>query len=700
MSTDSISGTLSEVPRQLARTQRFSLGVPRQVTVAEDGDRVIFVRTKTGEDRTACLWAIDGPGERLLVDPTSLESEDEVPEAERARRERVRERARGIVTYSADRSASKIVFALGGGLWMASPDGQVGRLNGADSPVDPRIDRTGERVAYVSNGSLHVHELDDGTDRVIAAPEAPEVTYGLPEHVAAEEMHRVRGHWWSPDGTRLLVARVDNSPVNRWWISDPTAPSAPPREIFYPLAGKQNADVSLFVFDQDGSRTEVKWDRDAFEYLATADWDRHGPIISVQSRDQRTLRTLAVDQATGKTALIFEATDAQFVRLVPGSPTRTESGRLVIVADRDGARRLLVDAEAVTDDDVQVREVLHVEEETVWFVASTEPTEEHVWSWSPGEGAAPITHDPGIHNASVGGRTVVLQSFTERGKTCSVDGPMFRGTTIAVLEATPILDPMVRWLSIGPRALRTALVLPSWYEPGARKLPVLLSPYGGPAAQRVTRARHWHFIEAQWFADNGFAVLMADGAGTPGRGPRWEREIYGDVLSPVIADQITALQGAAEQCSDLDLSRVAIRGWSYGGLLALACVLRHPDVFHAAVAGAAPTDMRLYDTHYRERYLGHPDEHPENYARCSPLYEAASLTRPLLMIHGIADDNVVVANTLRMSAALLTAGRPHEVLLLPSATHMATDPDISLSIDLYELRFLERSLGLASETAR
>jgi dipeptidyl-peptidase-4 len=146
MSTDSISRALSELPRQLARTQRFSLGVPRQVTVAEDGDRVIFVRTKTGEDRTACLWAIDGSGERLLVDPTSLENEDEVPEAERTRRERVREQARGIVAYSADPSASKIVFALGSGLWMASPDGQVRRLDGAESPVDPHIDRSSPRL--------------------------------------------------------------------------------------------------------------------------------------------------------------------------------------------------------------------------------------------------------------------------------------------------------------------------------------------------------------------------------------------------------------------------------------------------------------------------------------------------------------------------------------------------------------------------
>jgi dipeptidyl-peptidase-4 len=342
--------------------------------------------------------------------------------------------------------------------------------------------------------------------------------------------------------------------------------------------------------------------------------------------------------------------------------------------------------------------VLDVTGETVWFVASVEPTEEHVWSYEPGVGAAQLTREPGLHRASVGGQSVVLESFTERGNSYSVVGPALPGATITVITATPLVEPVVTWLSLGPRELRAALVLPSWYEPGARMLPVILSPYAGPAAQRVTRARHWHFIEAQWFADSGFAVLMADGAGTPGRGPQWEREIYGDVLSPVIADQMAALERAAEHCTDLDLSRVAIRGWSYGGLLALACVLRHPDVFHAAVAGAAPTDMRLYDTHYRERYLGQPDEHPGNYERCSPVHEAASLTRPLLMIHGLADDNVVVANTLRMSAALLAARRQHEVLLLPSATHMATDPEVAANLLLHELRFLERSLARPDES--
>jgi dipeptidyl-peptidase-4 len=213
--------------------------------------------------------------------------------------------------------------------------------------------------------------------------------------------------------------------------------------------------------------------------------------------------------------------------------------------------------------------------------------------------------------------------------------------------------------------------------------------------QRVTRARHWHFVEAQWFADQGFAVVIADGAGTPGRGPSWAREIYGDVLSPVIDDQLAALYGAAEHCPDLDLNRVAIRGWSYGGMLSLACVLRRPDVFHAAVAGAAPVDMHLYDTHYRERYLGHPDTHEENYWRCSVVHEAASLRHPLLIIHGLRDDNVMVANALRMSAALLAAGKHHEVLLLPGATHITVDPEVDVNLYLYELQFLRRSLGPA-----
>ena len=224
---------------------------------------------------------------------------------------------------------------------------------------------------------------------------------------------------------------------------------------------------------------------------------------------------------------------------------------------------------------------------------------------------------------------------------------------------------------------------------------MLLSPYGGPAMQRVVRVRDAAFCEDQWFAEQGFAVLVTDGRGTPGRGPEWSKTVFGDTLSAPLDDQVDALDAICAQFPDLDRGRVGIRGWSYGGALAAIAVIRRPDVFHAAVSGAAPHDQRLYDTHWRERFLGLPQQNPEGYDRSSTITEAASLTRPLLLIHGMADDNVVVAHTLRMSAALLAAGRPHQVLPLSGATHTPADADTFSQLLRHELAFLAESLGVA-----
>ena len=692
-------GAVADVPRQLGRTQRLALGVPRKFTIAEGGSHVLFIRGRDGVNRSSCLWVLDRQGERLLVDPDALGGEGVLPEAEYVHRERIRERATGIVAYSADRLATTAVFALGPSLWVATIDGRVRELPCAGSPVDPRIDPDGARVAYVSSGALHVLDLRDGADRTLAVPESPEVTYGLPEFVAAEEMDRQRGHWWSPDASTILVARVDNSSVGRWWVAEMSEPWDPPRQMFYPAAGTANAEVSLWLLGVDGTRLEVRWDRQAYEYLTTACWDGHGPLVSVQSRDQQTVRTLAVDPNTGETTLLWEEADPCWVGLVPGTPARTESGRLIVVSDVADARRLVVGGSPVTDDSLQVREVVGTAGETVWFVASTEPTEHHLWTYREGEGPVRRTQVPGVHHATVRDDTAIVESFTEVGHEATVSGPVLGAVTVRSVADAPLLQPNIQWLSVGPRTLRTALILPRDHRQD-EPLPVVMCPYAGPAVQRVTRARHWYFVEAQWFAEQGFAVVIADGAGTPGRGPAWERQVYGDMLTAVIADQVAALQGAAAHCGNLDLGRVAIRGWSYGGLLAYACVIRRPDVFHAAVAGAAPVDLLLSDTHCLERYLGHPDEQPENFRRCSPVHEAESLTRPLLIVHGTVDDNVVVADALQLSAALLGAGKPHELLLLPHATHIITDPDVTAAVLHHELRFIRQSLaGLAETTS-
>jgi len=693
---------ITAFPRQYARTRRFSLGIPRAFTVSPDGERVLFLRTRGGEDPVSCLWLLAGGAERLLVDPAEVGPAepgsadrgpaDGAPEAERIRRARAREQAQGIVTYSADAAVRTVAFALGGRLWMAGTDGAAPRpVPTAGPAADPRLDPAGRRVAYVTDGALHVVELADGCDRVLAAPEGPDVMYGRAPFVVAGEM-RPRGHWWAPDGDRLLAARMDSSAVQRWWIADPANPQTPPREITYPAAGTANPDVSLHVLGVAGDRTEVAWDRAAFEYLVAAGWDPRGPLLSVQSRDQRTVRILAADPATGATALLHEERDPAWVHLTPGAPLRTGSGALVRVSDLAGSRRLIVDGKPVTDDGVQVREVLGADGESVLFTASEEPTEEHVWSYHPRRGARRISTRPGVHTGCAAGGTLVLVSHTEAGAAITVSRPGRPAAAIASCQAEPLVTPRITWLSAGRRGIRTVLLLPSWHTPGTQRLPVLMNPYSGPAKQLVTRARHGWFCEAQWFADCGFAVVIADGRGTPGRGPEWEKEVHGDTLSPVIEDQVDALHAAAGHCADLDLERVGIRGWSYGGTLAAAAVIRRPEVFHTAISGAAPSDQRLYNTHWRERFLGHPDDEPERYDRCSPVTEAASLRRPLLLVHGLADDNVVAAHTLRMSAALLAAGRPHRVLPLSGSAHSPADETTVTQLLLYQLDFLRETL--------
>jgi dipeptidyl-peptidase-4 len=348
----------------------------------------------------------------------------------------------------------------------------------------------------------------------------------------------------------------------------------------------------------------------------------------------------------------------------------------------------------VTPPSLQVRAVLDVDGDTVLVAASDDPTSTALWSWSAADGLRRLTPQPGVHGGRLAGGTLVVsrQSLDADGTTTTVHAADGSELTVASLAEAPGLEPRVALLTAGERALRTALLLPSWHTPGT-SLPVLMDPYGGPHAQRVVAARGAH-LTSQWFAEQGFAVVVVDGRGTPGRGPDFEREVWGDLAAPVLDDQVDALHALAAEHPELDLTRVGIRGWSFGGYLAALAVLRRPDVFHAAVAGAPVTDWALYDTHYTERYLGRPDTHPEAYARTSLLPDAEKLTRPLLLVHGLADDNVVAAHTLRLSSALLAAGRPHSVLPLSGVTHMTPQEVVAENLLLLQVEFLRTALGV------
>jgi dipeptidyl-peptidase-4 len=712
-------------PRQSARTRNFTLGAPRSFQVSPDGATVAFLRSRGGSDPVTCLWTLDvATGkERLIADPAVVAAgpaqDDPV---EKARRERVRERAAGIVAFATDASCTVAAFTLAGVVYVADLNsGAVRRLTTRAPAADPRPDPGGRHVAYVSQGALRVAAAAGDDDRVLADPDgAPGISFGLADFIAAEEMGRTRGYWWASDSSAILVARVDETPVQTWHIADPANPATPASAVRYPSAGTANAGVSLFVATLDGQLTGVGWDQQAFPYLVNASWQARAaeagrpapaPLAAVLSRDQREMRVLTVDPGTGATTVIRSDTDPCWVDVVSGVPARTADGRIVWTMDSGGAKRLLAAtaeehaaglAEPVTPASLQVREVLGVDGDTILFSASAgDPASVSLWTAGPG-GQRQVSPDAGIHTGQLAGGTLVLASRTlaASGATVTVvraaaGGAPAGAASIGSHAERPNLPsprPALGY-SAGPSRARTAILLPSWHEPGSGRLPVLCDPYGGPHAQRVT-ASHDGYLTSQWFAEQGFAVVIADGRGTPGRGPQWDRTIAGDLATPALEDQVEALCSAADRCGDLDLSRVAIRGWSFGGYLSALAVLRRPDVFHAGIAGAPVTDWQLYDTGYTERYLGHPDFSPRAYERSSLLTDAASLTRPLMIIHGMADDNVVVAHSLRLSAALLAAGRPHTVLPLSGVTHMAAQEEVAENLLLLQVDFLRSALDI------
>ncbi|WP_236788235.1 S9 family peptidase [Amycolatopsis sp. GM8] len=678
--------------RKQARTQRFTLGTPREFRVAPDGSRLLFLRSESGVDHRNSLWELDlaTGAETKIVDAVELlPGEENLPAEERARRERTRERAGGVVGYATDAELRIAAFSLSGKLYTVDlATRRVTEL--IDSAVvDPRPSPPGSHVAYVRDRRLRVIEPATGEDRLLVDEDGEDIAWGLAEFIAGEEMGRTRGYWWSPDGTSLLVERSDRTGVPRWTIADPANPGTAAGTVAYPAAGTRNVEVSLAIVSLDGTRVDVQ--RGDWEYLAAVHWSAGGPpLLGVQSRDQRRFEIHSVDPVTGATKLLHAETDPTWVEIVPGAPAWTSDGRLVHVSAADGAYRLIVDGVPVTGPELQVRSVLDVADEVLFSASDADSTQIHVYRTGP---VTRLSTSDGVHVGAGSAAVAVLSSWSlaHSGPKVSVlrDGP---AVEVRSYPEDPGIEPRPIWLTAGKRELRAALLLPAGYEPGT-KLPVLLDPYGGPHAQRVLHSRN-AFLASQWFADQGFAVLIADGRGTPGRGPAWEREVSRELASVTLADQVDALHAVAAEHPELDLARVAIRGWSYGGYLSALAVLRRPDVFRAAVAGAPVTDWTLYDTHYTERYLGTPQDDPAAYERNSLLAGAHDLERALLIVHGLADDNVFAAHSLRLSSALLAAGRAHTFLPLVGTTHMTPqDEDVAENLMRVQVDWLKKELN-------
>ncbi len=722
---DNMTAESLSFPRQHAATRRFTLGAPRDTAISPDGSTVYFLRSKHGSDPILCLWAIDiaSSTERLVVDPAALGSgNSEVSPAERTRRERARESASGIVRYTTDAEYTTAVMELGGSIVVTELSTGDSRLVPcADGLFDARIDPTGRWCAYVADRSLRLLDLGSGDDIELAGERDPLVSWGRADFIAGEEMGRTRGFWWAPDGSGLLATRVADHNVTAWYIADPANPATVPNEIRYPAAGTTNADVQLVHIALNGTQTPIHWreapgpaeadvfeadlfEADLFEYLADIVWSAgHPPLVVRQPRHQRLISIASIDTGSGAVKEIQTITDPTWVELIPGSPTWTDRGLLTVEDRTDLDRRVLcLDGQVVSRDELHVRSIVAVDDGRVVVTGWTDSTEVHVATIDVDRPDAParfLTTEPGVHNATAAGEIIVITSATPETSAISVR-IFVNGGPVAMITShveEPVISAAPQFLRLGERSLASAMFFPANHD-GTSPLPVLLDPYGGPHAQRVLK-NHLSHLTSQWFADQGFAVLVVDNRGTPGRGPAFEREVWGDLASPVLDDQIDALDAAAEEYPCLDLTRVGIRGWSFGGYLAALAVMRAPGRIHAAIAGAPVTDWQLYDTHYTERYLGHPDTDPAHYATSSLINEAAALTRPLFLIHGLADDNVVAAHTLQLSSALLAAGRAHAVLPLSGVTHMTPQEVVAENLLHLQRDFLLEHLGSPTEAA-
>jgi len=659
-------------PRQYARTQRLTLGEPRNIVVSPDGKRVLFLRSPAGNDTVNSLWIChtDRNTETCLADIRALLSNSKTENEsaqERARRERAREGAAGIVSFSCDSEVLYVAFAVSGRLFVGDMHNAREVVINKPAPgtiYDARISPDGKHVAYIRGSALFVCDMH-GNEHCLTPESASDVTWGVAEFVA---------------------------PIELITIADPSQPTVEPQTRRYPFAGTSNARTSLYVIDLEARSTNIVWDAEKFEYLTSVQWNKAGLVVSVMSRDQKLLDIRKVHVATGETESLHVERDDKWVELVAGGPSLIAEGKLLWCGERNGARAVLVNNNAMTPPHIQVRGIVNAHSEHVTISGNPidQPHVLHAWKVNLAtQELVQLTQGDGIHSVAIGGETIVVRSATmhhPRSRTMVNNHHELQNNA-----EQSLLSVNVSFHRVGKRSISTAIVLPENHDGSA--LPVLFDPYGGPHAQRVV-ASSMAFTAAQWFANQGFCVVIADGSGTPGRGSEWEREVYHDLATTVLNDQIEVLNYLPEIAPCADTTRVAIRGWSFGGYLAALAVLRAPQHFHTAIAGAPVTEWKLYDTFYTERYLGNPAHDSQPYITSSLLHDAKNLTRPLLIIHGLADDNVLAAHSLELTTALLHAGKPHEFLPLVGVTHMTPQEVVAENLLLHQLDFLRRSLSL------
>jgi len=708
--------------KKYAETRRFSLGRPQNPKVSPDGKSVLFLRAEADKPMLKLFEFDVGTAEsKEILSPELLlkgSAENLTPE-EKARRERMRLSAGGFADFHFDNTGKNILLPLSGKLFVFErPTGKVTELKTGEGGalVDPKWSPDGKKIAYVRGFDVYVYDLAAEKESPVTKGGTVIKTHGLAEFVAQEEMGRFSGYWWSPDSKSIAYQEADHTGVEVWYVADPFHPEQKPSEQFYPRPGKKNVAVRLGIVPVEGGETVwVEWDHKEYEYLAAVRWDDYSPLtLQVQDRKQQKLLLLEANPKTGKTKKLLEEKDSAWINLPSGVPKFNGAlgGFIWMGADKDGESEIQLRNMDGVLQDVMVSPKQHPDavlsvyssrfDTFIVYSGSPDPTQRQIYRHkTPSLNVNPasenddaLTTEPGIHAAVFGkfGGPYVITSTTTKAmpKSFVFNREGVRLGELPSVAKEPDFLPNVKIEKIDD--YWTAIVRPKDFDP-KKKYPVILDVYGGPRHLTVVQAmRNW--LVPQWLANQGFIVVAVDNRGTPGSGREWERAVYQKFGTVPLEDQVKGLQLLCDKFPELDKDRVGIVGWSFGGYMAANGVLRKPDIFKAAVAGAPVSDWEDYDTHYTERYMGLLPEAQKAYDEASLLPLAKNLKRPLLLVHGTADDNVYYRHTLKLSNALFRAGKDFEVLPLPGVTHMySSDPVVMERLWAKTATFFKTHLG-------
>ena len=717
-------------PERVFSSPSLNGPVAKGVSLSPDGQLVAFLRSREDNVDVQDLWAAPtGEGEPYkLIDARALVPDaGELSEAEKARRERMRISARGVVEYSWDQQGRYILAPLEGDIFLANrADGKVRRLTETPADeIDAKVSPKGSYVSYVRDQNLVVYDLASGKETPITDDGAGLITWATAEFIAQEEMDRDTGYWWSPDERYIAMTRVDESPVDIVPRFEITGGGATMVEQRYPRAGRPNAVVELYVRDlQGGGRVKVDLGSNTDIYLARVNWSGDGKTLYVQrqSRDQKTLDLLSVDPTTGASRVILSQKAQAWVDLNDDFRVLSD-GRFIwsnedsgwphlYLYDRNG-RRL----RAITRGDYPVKHLDGVNEQTgdVYFTASMRdgkelPIEQQMFRANLNRTVDPVAVTPGggWWTVSVNGpATAYVGNYSDpatptQSALYRIDGTRVRWIEENKLDASHPFAPYVSRLRTPEfgtmqshgQTLVWRMTTPPDFDP-SKKYPVVMQVYGGPGTGAGVQ-KSWQPLTNQLLTEAGYIVFRVDNRGEGDRSQAFETSIYRRLGIPAVEDQAQAAQWL-KTLPYVDADHIAVMGWSFGGFLSLLTLTDKDAGLASALAGAAPTEWSLYDTHYTERYMSTPQANPEGYAATDVLPRLDDMTGRLLLLHGMADDNVIFGNATRVIDALQAKSVPFEMMLYPGQRHGVRGDPRQLQQWRTYLDFLDRTIGKRAE---